>query len=55
MMNGWPETDESKKMLLDQIRAFALNKIVPVAKKHDETGEFPTDIIRQLVKWASWE
>ena len=22
-VNGWPETDESKKMLMDQVRAFA--------------------------------
>lgn len=45
---GWPETDESKKMLMDQIRSFAQDQIQPKAKELDETGRFPTEIIQQL-------
>jgi butyryl-CoA dehydrogenase len=48
MLAGWPETDESKKMLLDQVQSFAQNQIAPQAKELDETGTFPTDIVKQL-------
>jgi len=48
MINGWPENDESKKMLIEQIRSFAQNEIAPRAKEFDETGNFPTEIIKQL-------
>ena len=48
MLYGWPETDESKKLLIDQIRSFALSKIAPQAKELDETGQFPTEIVGQL-------
>lgn len=48
MINGWPETDDSKKMLLDQVRAFAQGEIAPKAKELDETGQFPTALIKQL-------
>jgi butyryl-CoA dehydrogenase len=50
MIEGWPETDESKKMLLEQIREFAQDKIKPKAKELDETGRFPTEIIKQLAE-----
>ena len=48
MLNGWPETDESKKLLLDQVRSFAQNKIQPFAAELDQTGNFPTEIVKQL-------
>jgi butyryl-CoA dehydrogenase len=48
MLYGWPETDESKKILLDQVRSFAQQKIKPMAKELDETGHFPTEIVKQL-------
>ena len=48
MMYGWPETDESKKLLIDQIREFARSEIAPRAKETDETGHFPTALIKQL-------
>lgn len=48
MINGWPENDESKKLLIEQIRSFAQNEIAPRAKEFDETGNFPTEIIKQL-------
>jgi butyryl-CoA dehydrogenase len=48
MIYGWPETDESKKMLIDQVRAFARAEIAPKAKELDETGRFPTEIVKQL-------
>jgi butyryl-CoA dehydrogenase len=48
MIYNWPETDESKKMLLEQVRAFAQGEIAPNAKSADETGNFPTAIVKQL-------
>ena len=48
MIYGWPETDESKQMLIDQVRAFARSVIAPKAKELDETGQFPTEIVKQL-------
>lgn len=47
-MYGWPEVDESKKMLLEQIREFSQAEIAPKAKELDETGRFPSEIIKQL-------
>jgi butyryl-CoA dehydrogenase len=48
MINGWPEVDESKKMLMEQIHSFAEDKIKPLAKELDETGRFPKEIVQQL-------
>src|SRR4051812_26782191 len=48
MLHGWPENDESKKMLLEQIEAFAKDVIAPKAKENDETGQFPVGIVKQL-------
>jgi butyryl-CoA dehydrogenase len=50
MLYGWPENDEGKKMLLEQLKAFCKAQIVPKAKHHDETGEFPTQIVKQLAE-----
>ncbi len=51
MYNGWPvETDEDKKMLMDQVGAFAREVVAPAAKHHDETGEFPTSHIKQMAE-----
>jgi butyryl-CoA dehydrogenase len=49
-LNGWPEVDESKKLLIEQIRSFADDKIRPLAKELDETGRFPTEIVKQLAE-----
>lgn len=48
MIQNWPETDESKQMLMDQVRSFARTQIAPKAKELDETGRFPTEIVKQL-------
>ena len=48
MINGWPEKDETKQMLMDQLRSFAEEVIVPQAAELDQTGNFPTDIVKQL-------
>jgi len=48
MLNGWPEVDESKKLLIEQVRAFAQSEIAPKAKEFDETGRFPTEVVKQL-------
>jgi butyryl-CoA dehydrogenase len=50
MIHGWPETDESKKMLMDQVRAFARGEVAPKAKELDETGRFPTELIKQMAE-----
>jgi butyryl-CoA dehydrogenase len=50
MMYGWPESDESKKMLIDQVRSFAQSEIAPKAKELDETGRFPKELVAQLAE-----
>ncbi len=51
MLYGWPvENDEDKKMLMEQVGAFARDVIAPKAKHHDETGEFPTEQIKQMAE-----
>ena len=45
---SWPNLDESQKMLMDQIHQFAEKVIAPKASHHDQTGEFPTDIVKQM-------
>ena len=50
MLHGWPETDESKKMLQEQVRGMARDKIRPAAAKLDSTGEFPHEIVRSLAE-----
>lgn len=51
MLYGWPvEGDEEKKMLMDQVGAFAREVVAPKAKRHDETGEFPKDNIKQMAE-----
>lgn len=48
---GWPiEADEEKKMLMEQVRSFAQEVVAPRAKHHDETGEFPTDSVKQMAE-----
>lgn len=50
-MNGWPvENDEDKKMLLDQVGAFAREVVATKAKHHDETGEFPAEQVKQMAE-----
>ena len=48
MMYGWPETDESKQMLIDSVRAFAKSEIAPKAAEIDREHRFPTEIVKQL-------
>ena len=50
MMYGWPESDESKKMLIDQVKVFARQVVAPKAKELDETGRFPHEIVSQLAE-----
>ncbi len=45
---GWPENDESKKLLIEQVRSFAQSEIAPKAKEFDETGRFPAEVVKQL-------
>ncbi len=48
MIHGWPEVDESKKMLIEQVREFARAEIAPKAAEIDREGRFPTEIVKQL-------
>ena len=45
---SWPNLDDSQKMLMDQIHQFAEKVVAPKASHHDQSGEFPTDIIKQM-------
>ena len=48
MIYGWPETDESKQMLIDSVRSFAQSEIAPKAGEIDRNHRFPTEIVKQL-------
>jgi butyryl-CoA dehydrogenase len=50
MIGGWPENDESKKLLMEQLHAFASGEVAPKAKHHDETGEFPVENVKKLAE-----
>lgn len=50
MISNLPEMDEGRKLLQEQIRSFAQSVIAPKAKHLDETGEFPTEIVKQLAE-----
>ena len=50
MIYGWPETSDDKKMLAEQIREFARGEVAPKAKELDESGRFPTEIIKQMAE-----
>lgn len=51
MLFGWPvEEDESKKMLMEQVRSFATKTVATRAKHHDETGEFPKENVKQMAE-----
>jgi butyryl-CoA dehydrogenase len=48
---GWPvESDEEKKMLMEQVSSFAQKVVAVKAKHHDETGEFPAENIKQMAE-----
>ena len=50
-LHGWPvEGDEDKKMLMEQVGAFARDVVAANAKHADETGEFPTSIVKQMAE-----
>ncbi len=48
MIHGWPEADDSKRLLLEQTREFARGEVAPKAKELDESGRFPVEVVRQL-------
>lgn len=48
MINNWPENDESKKMLMESVRAFAQSEIAPKAADIDKNHRFPAEIVKQL-------
>ena len=47
---SWPGLDDSQKMLMDSIHQFASEVVAPKAAHHDETGEFPVEIVRQMAE-----
>ncbi|RYZ66435.1 MAG: acyl-CoA dehydrogenase [Proteobacteria bacterium] len=48
---GWPvEGDEDKRMLMEQVSSFAQKVVAPKAKHHDETGEFPSENVKQMAE-----
>ena len=48
LLYGWPEVDESKKLLIEQLRSFTEDQIRPKASHFDQTGEFPTEVVKRL-------
>ena len=47
---SWPNLDESQTMLMDSIHQFAQKVVAPRAPHHDQTGEFPTDNVKQMAE-----
>jgi alkylation response protein AidB-like acyl-CoA dehydrogenase len=47
---SWPGLDDSQKMLMDSIHQFANEVVAPKAAHHDESGEFPTEIVKQMAE-----
>jgi butyryl-CoA dehydrogenase len=45
---GIIQLTEEQKMIIDQVREFAQNEIVPKAPHTDQTGEFPASIVKQM-------
>lgn len=45
---GIIQLSEEQKMIVDQVREFAQNEIVPKAPHTDQTGEFPASIVKQM-------
>lgn len=50
MIHNWPETDEDKKLLVEQVRAFARSQVAPGAAERDRSGEFPAATVKQLAE-----
>jgi acyl-CoA dehydrogenase len=48
-MMGFDLTEE-QKALQRKAREFAVNEVLPVARKYDESEEFPIDVIKK-----AWE
>jgi acyl-CoA dehydrogenase len=48
-MIGFELTDE-QKALRDKARKFALEEMLPVAKKYDRSGEFPKEVVEKAFK-----
>lgn len=46
----WPMVDDEKKSLMESIHQLCVAEIAPNAKHHDETGEFPTGIVKKLAE-----
>lgn len=44
----WPNLDESQTALMQSIYQFAGEVVAPQAKHNDESGEFPTEIVKQM-------
>jgi alkylation response protein AidB-like acyl-CoA dehydrogenase len=37
-----------QRLLVDTVRDFARSRIAPIAREHDETGEFPWETVREM-------
>nr|CAH7751563.1 unnamed protein product [Callosobruchus chinensis]CAH7754311.1 unnamed protein product [Callosobruchus chinensis] len=44
------ELNDTQKKIYELAKEFAKEEIIPIAAKHDETGEYPAKIIRK-----AWE
>ena len=48
-MTGLDLTSE-QRLLRDTVREFAMDRIAPIARAHDESAEFPQDTVRQMAE-----
>ncbi len=44
------ELSPEHRLLVETVRAFARERIAPIAAAHDESGEFPTDTVREMAE-----
>ncbi|MCC7442252.1 MAG: acyl-CoA dehydrogenase family protein [Bdellovibrionales bacterium] len=48
MIQGWPESDESKRLLMEGVSAFARQEVAAKAAEIDRNGRFPSELVKQM-------
>jgi butyryl-CoA dehydrogenase len=44
------ELTSEQRLLRETVREFARDRIAPIARRHDESGEFPKDTVREMAE-----
>ncbi len=50
MISSTLELTSEQRLLVDTVRAFARDRIAPIARAYDESGEFPWDTVREMAE-----